>query len=74
MTLAEYLKTTGEKAAAVARRSKLTRGGISRLLHATRTPSLAAAWRIHEATNGKVSLGDWPKTKAKPRRPFRRTK
>lgn len=67
MTLVQYLKETGKKAADIARDSKMTRGGISRLLAGTRMPSLPAALAIQNATDGKVGVGDWTGKKSKKR-------
>jgi len=63
MTLPDYLTQHSISAAEIARRAKMSRGGISRLLSGTRSPSIAAAQRIHDATEGKVSFGDWVRKK-----------
>lgn len=67
MTLAQYLKESGKSAADIARETKMTRGGISRLLDGTRMPRLPSALAIHVATDGKVGMGDWPAQRVKGR-------
>lgn len=63
MTLPDYLAQHSVSAAEIARRTKMTRGGISRLLNGSRNPSIEAAQRIHTATEGKVTFADWVRKK-----------
>lgn len=63
MNLVQYLSHTGINAAEMARRAKMTRGGISRLLKGTRAPSVETAARIHQATDGMVTFADWMRKK-----------
>ena len=61
ITLAEHIKSqSGKTLTAWAESFEISRPYLYGILDGTRRPSLDVAVRIQRATNGAVSVGDWP--------------
>lgn len=60
MTLAEYLEAEGLKPTQFAQALGAEPSTVTRMVHGERGPSLDMALRIEAATDGKVTVRDWP--------------
>lgn len=60
MKLAKYLSTKGISQAAFAAKIGVTQVAVNRYAQDKRSPSLHTIWAIEKATDGAVSVKDWP--------------